>query len=89
MTEITIHTEALEQLRESLIRASYHYADDTTREWKYAKKYVTLAAEIIVGNSLTDTEVREVFKDTKPLLTLQELKTACMNIKDEEPKHES
>lgn len=74
--------EIIEDVKEALIHASYHYADDSTREWVHGRKYVEVAAKIVVEHNLTEDEIQKAYNLAKPLVTMNHLKNTCMNIRN-------
>lgn len=79
----------MDDISENLQWASYHYSDDTTREWHLAKKYIEKAAELIVVHNITEKQVNDLYNETKPLVSKLELKNTCLNLKYSMSKHRS
>ena len=73
--------DIIDNVKEALIRASYHYADDTTKEWVLGRKYVEDAAHIVIKNDMSEDEISKAFELAKPLVSLNQLKNTCMNIR--------
>lgn len=74
--------DIIDDVKEALIRASYHYADDTTSEWALGRKYVEAAAKIVINNNMTDDEMEKAFKLAKPLVTFNHLKNMCISLQN-------
>ncbi len=65
--------EELRSIVELLSRASYHYADDSSKEWGAAQRTKTEAAEKINGFNLGFRAIRALYDEKPQLLTLEDL----------------
>lgn len=53
--------------------ASYHFADDTTREWSLGREKLRKAAEILVANGWRFWMIQRVWAEIKPLASFENL----------------
>ena len=53
----------IEQFKKHARAASYHYADDTGKEWDLAKKEKNIALEIFDNNPDLQEELREIARN--------------------------
>ena len=58
---------------EQLSLASYHYADDTTKEWGQARDCVRRAAGIALDNGWDEDTVRNLYIGKKQLVDINEV----------------
>lgn len=80
--------ETLAKIIEDLRIASYHYADDSGREWKKARARMRAAAQAINAAGLQYTAIQFLHLHAKPLTSLDDLVDAVLRdarIKSETP----
>ena len=62
------------QFTKHLRAASFHYADDTCREWDEAHKRVQQAAVLAVEQGWDDADIRALYKSEVHLVTYDEVR---------------
>jgi hypothetical protein len=56
------------EIQKLLSQASYHYADDSTKEWQKADRYLYLAADKIIEYQLPHWRIKQIVLDAKGLV---------------------
>ena len=69
---------------EQLSLASYHYADDTTKEWGQARECVRRASRIALDNGWDEDTVRELYISRTQLVELRQVRDAIKKMKEAE-----
>lgn len=70
--------EDLAAVIKHLHEASYHYADDSGREWELAKQHVADAANILNKLQLPFRAICEIQNEAKPLMPLDDIVDAVL-----------
>jgi len=71
--------EQLQEIIQHLHAASYHYADDSGREWGKAKQHVADAGKIANKCNLSFRAMQEIQKEAKPLMPLDDFINAALS----------
>lgn len=80
--------EDLQAIIKHLHDASYHYADDSAREWGQARTHVAEAAKIVNRNGLRFGAMQAIQKEAKPMMPLDDLIDAVLaDARTQEKKH--
>lgn len=74
--------EDLEQVVEYLSSASYHYADDSAKEWGTARAKVLLAAVICARHRLGLRAIEYLHKHKSQLVPLDEIVDCTMDMRE-------
>ena len=59
--------------------ASYHYADDSGKEWSKAREHVRTAAAIVNGHRLCHRAIKCLHEEARPLVTLSQFFDAVLD----------
>ena len=59
--------------------ASYHYADDSGKEWNKAREYVVTAAAIVNAHCLSYSAIECLYKEARPLVSLSQFFDAVLD----------
>ena len=61
----------VEAFRERLLQASYHYADDSTKEWGAGSQCLNEACDIAVAERWSDEKITELVNDIRPIMSVR------------------
>lgn len=68
----------LQRIVDNLSSASYHYADDSAKEWKVARQKMREAAEIINRHRLPFYAIKCLHRHTSQLVSLDDVVDAAL-----------
>ena len=70
---------SLSEIMKHLGDASYHYADDSGKEWDKARQHIEEAARIVNSKGLSYRAIKCLYIEESPLMTFDEFLDAILN----------
>jgi hypothetical protein len=68
------------EFKKCLKSASYHYADDSTKEWHMAHDFMDRAALIAINNRYPFWAIKRMFNEIKPLASIDDLMERLLRV---------
>jgi hypothetical protein len=68
------------EVHKLLMDASFHFADDTAREWGSARKAQREACQIIIDNRWPAWRIAQAHEEIKPIMPLEDLYNTILQI---------